>query len=130
MVWIYFYKKSKNKNRIRLENIDFEKEFNVFSNDKILSRQVLNPAFMYRIYDYVNKVNKNRKYSFFIEKDYIYVKHEIAWDFLEISFFKSLFRNLKDYVEFYLEIKNIWELSTDLKLCFYDKWFSSKNIIK
>lgn len=130
LLWFYFYNWNKNKKRIKLENIDFEKEFDVFWEDNIEARQVLNPAFMYRIYDYVNKVNKNRKYNLYFKEDYIYIKHDIDWDFLEISFFKSLLKNLRDYVEFYIEIKNIWELATDLKLWFYDKWFSSKNIIE
>lgn len=130
LIWIYFYKKNKSKNRVNLENIEFEKEFDVYCDDQILARQILTPAFMYRIYDYVNKINKKRKYSLYMKDDYMYIKHKIEWEFLEISFFKSLFKNLQDYVEYYLEIKNIWELAKDLKLSFYDKWFSVNNIIK
>jgi len=116
---------------VKLENIEFEKEFNVYSDDEIETRKILNPAFMYRIYDYVNKVSKNRSYSLFLFKDYIYIYHKIySGSYLEVSFFKSLFSNIKDYVEFYLELKNISELASDLKLSFYDKEFSKNNIIK
>jgi len=131
-IFILFFIKSIIKSKkVKLENIEFEKEFNVYSDDEIETRKILNPAFMYRIYDYVNKVSKNRSYSLFLFKDYIYIYHKIySGSYLEVSFFKSLFSNIKDYVEFYLELKNISELASDLKLSFYDKEFSKNNIIK
>lgn len=85
---------------------------------------------MYRIYDYTNKIDKNRKYSLYFKDDYIYIKFDVSSDFLEISAFKSLLKNLTQYVEFYLEMKNISALADDLKLGFYDKNFSRKQVIK
>jgi hypothetical protein len=40
---------------------------------------------------------------------------------MNFSPWESVFTNLKDYVEFYLEIKNITALTQDLKLFYYDK---------
>ncbi|MBS9784258.1 DUF3137 domain-containing protein [Candidatus Gracilibacteria bacterium] len=121
----------KNKKRlVRLENADFEKKFEVYCDDQIESRKVLTPDFMYRIYDYTNKIDKNRKYSLYFKDDYIYIKFDVSSDFLEISAFKSLLKNLTQYVEFYLEMKNISALADDLKLGFYDKNFSRKQVIK
>jgi hypothetical protein len=40
---------------------------------------------------------------------------------MDFSSWKSVFKNLEDYVEFYLELKNIANLTTDLKLFYYDK---------
>lgn len=61
---------------------------------------------------------------------FIYIKNDIDGEFLEMSFFKSSLKNLQDYAEFYLEIKNILDLATDLKLWFYDNWYSSTYLIK
>jgi len=85
---------------------------------------------MYRIYDYAVKINKKRKYDFHFYWDYIYINYKMPGDYLEVSFYKSLYSNLKDYVEFYIELKNISELANDLKLSFYDKSFGINNIIK
>ena len=52
------------KNRVKLENGDFEKEFDVFSDDEIETRRLLNSSFMYRLYDYVNKIDRKRIYNF------------------------------------------------------------------
>ncbi|PID83869.1 hypothetical protein CSB09_03915 [Candidatus Gracilibacteria bacterium] len=118
------------KTLVRLENVDFEKEFEVHSSDQVESRKVLTPDFMYRIYDYVNKIDKTRRYSLYFKGNTIYIKFDIFGDFLEISLGKSLIKNLTQYVEFYLEIKNISELANDLKLGFYDKNFSRTTVIQ
>jgi len=62
---------------VKLENIDFEKEFDVYSEDKIESRVLLTPSFMYRLVDYVNKISRKRIYELFFKDDYIYVKYDI-----------------------------------------------------
>ena|GEM_PF-1133921 len=49
---------------------------------------------------------------------------------MEFSDNKDVFKNLNPYVEFYLELKNITNLSKDLKLFYYDKGTMSKRIIK
>jgi hypothetical protein len=120
---IFITKKYNNKNLVKLENVEFEDRFNVYSEDDLYSRTILTPSFMYRIYDYVNKISKNRKYDFYFKDDYIYINYKIDNNYLEISFFKSLYVNLIDFVEFYQELKNISELASDLKLSFYDKNF-------
>lgn len=115
------------KKRIKLENIDFEKEFDVYSEDKIESRVLLTPSFMYRLVDYVNKISRKRIYELFFKDDYIYVKYDIlktgksSKGYMEFSNSKSIYENLEDYIEFYLEIKNIISLVEDLKLFYYDK---------
>jgi hypothetical protein len=77
---------------------------------------------MYRIVDYVNKIDRNRIYEMYLEKNNFYIKHKLKINnYLEFSKFKSIDKNLDNYVKFYQEIKNITLLSKDLKLFYYDK---------
>jgi hypothetical protein len=89
---------------------------------------------MYRILDFVNKISKKRVYELFFKWDEIYIKYDLikSWkkSFLEIDFFKWKDFILKNCIEFYLEIKNIKEMSKDLNIFYFDKWSFSKEIIK
>lgn len=139
LIWMYFiiwfiYWYIKWKNRVKLENIEFEKEFDVYCEDQIESRKLLTPSFMYRLVDFVNKISRERTYELYFHKNIFYVKYNILktnwWkNYMDFSNWKSVFKNLEDYVEFYLELKNIADLTTDLKLFYYDKWLMSKEII-
>jgi hypothetical protein len=140
LVWMYIiiwfiYSYIRWKKRVKLENIEFEKEFDVYCDDQIESRKLLTPSFMYRLVDYVNKISRNRVYELYFHNNYFYVKYNIlrshwSWNYMNFSPWESVFTNLKDYVEFYLEIKNITALTQDLKLFYYDKWLMSNKIIK
>lgn len=148
LIWMFFviwfiYSFVRGKKRVKLENIDFEKEFDVFSDDQIEARKLLTPSFMYRLVDFVNKINHKRIYEMYFHNNYFYLKYNLLrtnslsnwrlWksnNYMEFSKWKSVFKNLEDYVEFFLEIKNITALSKDLKLFYYDKWMMSKQLIK
>ena len=140
LIWMYtiiwfIYSYIKWKKRVKLENIEFEKEFDVYSEDQIESRKLLTPSFMYRLVDYVNKINKDRVYEMYFHKNIFYVKFNFlrtGWtkNYMEISKWKNVFNNLEDYVEFYLELKNITALTKDLKLFYYDKWLMTSKVIK
>lgn len=140
LIWMYFiiwfiYWYIKWKNRVKLENIEFEKEFDVYCVDQIESRKLLTPSFMYRLVDYVNKISRERVYELYFHENIFYVKYNILktnwWkNYMNFSTWKNVFKNLEDYVEFYLEINNITALVKDLKLFYYDKWLMSNKIIK
>ncbi|MFK7780459.1 MAG: DUF3137 domain-containing protein [Candidatus Gracilibacteria bacterium] len=142
VIW-FIYTFIRGKKRIKLENIDFEKEFDVFSDDGIEARRLLTPSFMYRLVDFVNKINHKRIYEMYFHNNYFYLKYNLlrtnslsngrmlkSNNYMEFSKWKNVFKNLEDYVEFYLEIKNITALSKDLKLFYYDKGMMSKQLIK
>ena len=122
------------KNRVQLENIDFEKRFDVYCKDPEEARTFLTPSFMYRILDYINKIDPKRVYTFYFKDDYFYVAYNIKasfkYQYLEISSLKSIEKNLDDYVMFYLEIKEIQSLIQDLKLFYYDKGTFDTQVIK
>jgi hypothetical protein len=63
---------------------------------------------MYRIVDFVNKINNKRVYEMYLNKNIFYIKYNLKTkNYFEFSELKSVYTDLKDYVEFYLEIKNI-----------------------
>ncbi|MBT3729349.1 DUF3137 domain-containing protein [bacterium] len=74
VIW-FIFSYFREKKRIKLENIDFEKEFDVFGDDGIESRKLLTPSFMYRLVDFVNKINHKRVYEMFFHDNYFYLKY-------------------------------------------------------
>ena len=140
IIWLYaiiwlIYNQIINKKRVKLENDEFEKKFDVYSEDQIESRRLLTSSFMYRLVDYVNKIDEKRVYEMYFHKNIFYIKLNFMkskWlnNYLEVSSWKNVYKNLEDYVEFYLELKNITSLVTDLKLFYYDKWIMNTKVIK
>lgn len=129
-IWLYtiFYfitKHIKGKNRTKMENHEFEKKFDVYCDDEIESRMILTPSFMFRILDYVSKISDKRVYEIHFFEDVIYVKFDIQsswiWSYMEFSMRQNVKENLAQYVEFYVEIKNILSLVEDLNLIYLDK---------
>lgn len=106
-------------NRVKLENIEFEKIFNVYSEDQIGSRMLITPAFMDRLLEFSKKSNRN--YEFFFFEDYFYLQREIIDNFLEPKIRKNIFESLGIYVDFYVEIREIIMLAYDMNLLYYSK---------
>ena len=114
-----------NRSRVKMENLDFEKRFDVFCEDPQEARELLTPSFMYRILDYIAKIDNKRVYTFYFKEDYVFIKYDIkasmkTW-VMEISALKSIKNSLDDYVKFYLEVQWIKSLIEDLRLAYYDK---------
>lgn len=113
------------KERTKMENYEFEKKFDVYCDDKIESRMVLTPSLMYKLLYYAEKINPKRIYEFHFVENTIYIKFDIqkSWikKYMEFNFWKNVNTNLAQYVEFYLEIKNILDLVEDLNLIYLDK---------
>jgi hypothetical protein len=119
----------KNKNRVVLENLDFEDKFDVYCEDEILARQILNQDFMYKLYDFIKKFQFKRIFEFYFYKNTLYIKYDIfnsiwKWNLWNPDIYKL--RDISYYVNFYIEIKNTLSLIDDLKLFYYDKWTMSK----
>jgi len=113
------YTKLINKNRVKTENTQFEKEFDVYCEDQVKSREVLTPSFMYRIYDFVNKIDARRVYEFYFSDNSMYIKLNFlnsrkTLNYLEVSSKLSIKENMMLFVNFYLELKNVTVLAHDL----------------
>lgn len=133
MIYYLYMTITYQKKKVNLENIEFEKKFDVSCDDEIESRKLLTNDFMYRILDFSNKISIKRKYSFYFEDNFFYIKLDLIdiknW-YMEVNTFKNIFKNLKDYIHFYIEIKNIESLTNDLKLFYFDTWSYNKKITK
>lgn len=125
VIFFFLTKHIKGKNRTKMENNEFEKKFDVYCEDEIESRMILTPSFMFRILDYIKKISENRVYEFHFYEDLIYIKFDIlhSWigSYMEFSMRQNVKENLAQYVEFYVEIKNIISLVEDLNLIYLDK---------
>ncbi|EKE29458.1 MAG: hypothetical protein ACD_2C00172G0006 [uncultured bacterium (gcode 4)] len=123
-----------NRNRIKTENSDFEKEFDVYCKDQVVSRTILTPSFMYKIYDFTGKIDNRRIYEFFFVWNSIYVKLNLMGPmripYMEVSASSDLRWNIQKFVEFYIEIKNVTELAKDLWFEYFDKDTYNNQVIK
>ncbi|EKE29457.1 MAG: hypothetical protein ACD_2C00172G0005 [uncultured bacterium (gcode 4)] len=138
-LYIYHcYSKYLQKKRVRMENIDFEKEFDVYHTDGIKARWLLTPWFMYRLVDFANKMDSSRVYEFYFIKNTMYVKNEymkwwqdfIEGEFLNVKVLKNMFKNLEQLVIFYLDFKNVVQLSQDLWFEYFDKESFNNKVIR
>lgn len=108
-----------NNNRVKLENVAFEKMFDVKCEDQIMSRRVLTPAFMDRLVNFVSKTNG--KYEFMFENETLYVKKFLNGSFLEISVMKNLSENVGMFIGWFAEIKEVVSLIADTGVLIYSR---------
>ncbi len=102
----------KNENRLRkveLEDLKFDKRFNVYSENQIEARYLITPSFMNRLYNFQTAFGtKNIKCSFFDDK--VMFAISTNKDLFELgNLFVSL-RNNKQIESFYNEIVSIYNI--------------------
>lgn len=115
-----------NKNRVQLENIEFEKLFDVKCEDQIASRMIITPAFMNRIVQFVEKTGN--RYEFVFQENVMYVKREISGNYLEAGTEKNMLTNLTGFVQFYADMREIMQFVYDMNLMYLSKTDTSKSI--
>ena len=108
-----------NNNRVKLENVEFEKLFDVKCEDQIMSRRVLTPAFMDRLVNFVKKTNG--KYEFMFEGETLYVKKILTGSFLEVDVMKNMKENVGMFVTWFAEIKEVVSLIADTGVLVYSR---------
>jgi len=93
----FFQKLSFRGKLIKLEDVDFEREFVVYSDDEIESRYILSSSLMERILDFKNKTGKRIHMSFVNSKVFVAVPY--SENLFEANLNKSLleFDTIKDY---------------------------------
>jgi hypothetical protein len=102
---------------VKMDNIEFEKEFVVYSNDQIEARYILSHTLMQRLLNFQRKL-KNPVYISFIG-DSIHIAIEYNKDLFEASVFHSLleYKVAMEYVQtLHLAIGIIDELKLNQKL--------------
>ena len=112
---IYIYKQRKKMQKANLEDTNFEKQFDVYTQDQIEARYLLTPTFMERLKSLNTSFGtKGIKCSFFDE--YIMFAIPTKKDLFELgSLYKSLSSN-KLVEEFYDELHSIQDMIDHLKL--------------
>jgi len=126
VIW-FLYSYIRSKNRVKILSGDFEKRFDVFSEDKWESRRLLTSERIDRLMEFINKLNKRETYQFHFEDDYFYLQYNLLKkgsfmydsNYMEFLRWSSIPKNLENYVEFYLLIKNIASLSQGLQAFYY-----------
>ncbi|HIN38915.1 MAG TPA: DUF3137 domain-containing protein [Flavobacteriales bacterium] len=83
---------------VKMENVEFEKEFVVYSSDQVEARYILSPKLLQRIIDFKNKTGNKMHVSFINSKMYIGIS--LRKNLFEVSYFKSLLKK-EPIEEFY-----------------------------
>lgn len=122
----HFRKNSQNKNRVQLENIEFEKLFDVKCEDQVTSRMIITPAFMDRIVSFVNKTGN--QYEFLMQGNTMYIKRQISGTYLEAGTEKNMLTNLVGFTQFYTDMREIIQFTYDMNLMYLSKTDTTKHI--
>jgi len=122
----HFRKNSQSKNRVQLENIEFEKLFDVKCEDQVTSRMIITPAFMDRIVSFVNKTGN--QYEFLMQGNTMYIKRQISGSYLEAGTEKNMLTNLVGFTQFYTDMREIIQFTYDMNLMYLSKTDTTKHI--
>jgi Protein of unknown function (DUF3137) len=119
--WLAWYLQNKDMNtdRVALENIAFEKLFDVQCEDQVTSRMILTPAFMDRLVSFVEKTGN--QYEFLFQQNIMYVKRKIHWSYLEAGTEKDITKNLSWFLQFYVDMREILIFASDMNLLYLSK---------
>lgn len=110
-----FYKKWKNFQSVKLEDLNFDKRFSVFSKDQIEARYLLTTSFMDRLYNLGTAFGTQKVKCAFFE-DQIVFAISTKKDLFEPGEFHRSLLNKKKVKEFYDEIMAIYNMIEYFKL--------------
>jgi Protein of unknown function (DUF3137) len=108
------------RKRVRLENVDFEKYFDVQCADQIGSRMIVTPAFMDRLV----RLARSSKYHYELlyKADRFYIKWSVGNDYLEVNTWKNIRENVDTFIAWYAQMKEILRFVFDMRLMYYTKY--------
>jgi hypothetical protein len=107
------------KKRIILEDVEFEKIFDVNCDDEVTSRMILTPAFMDKLVTFVKKTGNT--YSFLFTNNTVYIKRKVHKKYMEVGTKKNMFENVSGFLEFYLDMREVLILSQELHFMYLSK---------
>lgn len=111
--------------KVSLENMDFEKLFNVYSDDQISSRMILTPSIMQRLVDY-NKKTGNY-HSFLFTKNTVYIKMMISRNYMQVDTRKNILQNAQSFLKVYSEMRQVLTLAKDLNFFYLSQTMEQNN---
>lgn len=120
----------KSQKKVHMENMEFEKIFDVKCEDEIEARRLLTPTFMERLVKYSQAISNKNILTLYINNNYMYIKRDIGSWYLEFSIFSNPLEEFDWFIQFYLHTKETIWLINDLNLLYYDTWsFATKQDI-
>ncbi len=123
---IFIARKGRSQNRVKLENIEFEKMFDVQCKDQVTSRMIITPAFMDRIVSFVQKTGN--RYEFVFDANTMYIKRYIDGVYLEAGTERNMLTNVAGFAQFYGDMKEIMLFVHDMNLMYLSKTDTSQSM--
>lgn len=108
------------RKRVRLENTEFEKYFDVKCEDQIGSRMIITPAFMDRLVRLAS--SSKYHYELLYKADRFYIKWSVGSDYLEVNTWKNIRENVGTFIAWYAQMKEILTFVFDMRLMYYAKY--------
>lgn len=100
------------KKRVVLEDIEFEKMYDVRCEDEVSSRMILTPIFMEKLVNFTKKTGN--QYSFFFTNNTVYIKRKIIKKYMEVGTRRNMFENVKGFLGFYIDMREVLMLTSEL----------------
>lgn len=122
MLWTITYFIQKffiNRKRISVENIEFEKIFDVNCSDPIGSRMIVTPAFMDRLVQFSKK--SKYQYELLYQSNCFYIKWNVGNWYLEINTWKNIETNITTFLDWYIQMKEIVLFIFDMRMLYFSK---------
>ncbi len=104
--------------KVELEDAEFEKNFDIRSEDQIEARNLMDSRTITAIKDLTKKF-PNKKFDFYIEWNEIYVLVHLNKDFLSLWNYLFLNRTLKGYIDFYIMLREIYNIPVYLNIDYH-----------
>lgn len=121
LYWVNLFKKNE------MDNANFEKKFNVYCDDEILTRQILTPNIMNNIIDFQNLTKKKYKILFKWNSIYITYNISIFWNYLDFWLYSPLNKSTKIYSDYIFEINTIIDFANKINLLYLDKDYFNRS---
>lgn len=112
---LQFIKRSLWWEKVTLENIDFEKIFDVYSESEMEARKLLTPKIMEQLFNLVKTTGKQREFAFVDNKIYIKLNLDKS-SYMELSLYWGVEHNIKN---FFMEIKILFDFLSYLSIDYF-----------
>lgn len=116
----YFWRRSYiDTHRVKLENLEFEKLFDVQCEDQVTSRMIVTPAFMDRLVTLAKQ--SNYRYELLYRSNCFYIKWNIRSSYLEVNTWKNMTTNVTTFLDWYLQMREILSFIFDMRMMYFSK---------
>ena len=85
---------------------------------------IITPAFMDRLVAFVHKTRGS--YEFMLQNNTMYIKKNITHGYLEAGTEKNMLTNLNGFTQFYTDMREILQFTSDMNLLYLSKTDTSK----